>query len=112
MSGGLTFPLPKASADALARRRASPRRRPGGDRSFPDRLQSRVRVGPPRLPHECSEREQSRATPELALAHAGGDSQPVIGSPLVTVRDDGRLLQGPGRVPCDGEASTPATTFC
>ena len=31
------------------------------------------------------------------------DSQSAIGSPLVTVRDDGRLLQGPGRVPYDGE---------
>lgn len=32
-----------------------------------------------------------------------GGAQPVIGSPLVTVRDDGRLMQGPGRVPFDGE---------
>jgi PmbA protein len=32
-----------------------------------------------------------------------GDAQPTIGSPLVTVRDDGRLPQGPGRVPYDGE---------
>jgi PmbA protein len=32
-----------------------------------------------------------------------GGAQPVIGSPLVTVRDDGRLPQAPGRVPYDGE---------
>jgi PmbA protein len=32
-----------------------------------------------------------------------GGAQPVIGSPLVTVRDDGRLAQGPARFPFDGE---------
>jgi PmbA protein len=32
-----------------------------------------------------------------------GGAQPIIGSPLVTVRDDGRLPQGPSRVPYDGE---------
>jgi PmbA protein len=32
-----------------------------------------------------------------------GGAQPTIGSSLVTVRDDGRLPQGPGRVPFDGE---------
>lgn len=32
-----------------------------------------------------------------------GGAQPIIGSSLVTVRDAGRLPQGPGRAPYDGE---------